>query len=114
MVRAAFAWIACGDDESSGQALERGTHFIDGVNQTVEPNFKKVRRPSHPEGALKIGAGKNYADDGRFHSRRTVWRSSMRSTYFARRSNSRFTKSPGPAVARLVCAFVWGMSQPAK
>src|SRR2546423_6386093 len=95
-------------------AIDRRLHYANGVHEPVQSQFKKVRRLSHPEGALEISAGKNYADDLRRHFGRESRRSSMRSTYFASRSNSRFTKSPLFAVARFVCARVWGMIQAAK
>src|SRR5438067_325724 len=94
MVRSAFTRIAGGDDEPSGQPVDRGLHFVDAIHQAVESQFKEAGRLSHPEGALKISAGKNYADDLRRHFGGGSRRSSRRSTYFARRSNSRFTKSP--------------------
>src|SRR5438067_8864929 len=76
----------------------------------IEAQLKKVRRLSHPPGAFQIGAGKNYADDFRsLHAR-----GSMRSTYFASKSNSRFTRSPNFAPARFVCDRVCGMIQTAK
>src|SRR5258707_1055121 len=106
MIGAAFAGIARGDDDWRGQALDRSVHLVDAVDQAIEPQFKKIGRSAHSERATQISAGKNYGDDLRRHFGRAVWRSSMRSTYFASRSNSRFTKSPGLAVARLVCAFV--------
>src|ERR1700682_6414057 len=102
MIGAAFAGIARGDDDWRGQALDRSIHLSDAVDQAIEPQFKKVGRSAHSERATQISAGKNYADDLRRHVGRTSRRSSMRSTYFARRSNSRFTKSPHFAVARLV------------
>src|SRR3977135_4304431 len=102
MIRPAFARVAGRDDERSGQAIDRSFHFANGVHEPVESQFKKVWRRSHPQRALKISAGKNYADDLRRHLGRESGRSSMRSTYFASRSNSRFTKSPLFAVARFV------------
>jgi len=102
MFCAAFARIARGDDERSRQAIDRGFHFADGVHEPVESQFKKVGRLSHPEGALEISAGKNYADDLRRHFGCESRRSRMRSTYFASRTNLD-AKSAALAWPRFVC-----------
>src|SRR3954467_9360574 len=115
IVRAAFSGIAGGDDQRCGQPASGVSQFIEAIDQSIEAQFEKVGRFSHAQRPLKVGAGKNYADDFLSpHAGRTAPRSSMRSTYLASRSNSRFTRSPGLAAATFVPARVWGMSQTAK
>src|SRR5450759_4853917 len=106
------------DDERCAQVPDGGFYFFTSCKQCVQPQLEQIGWISHPDRTLQIGARENHADDLRSrrlrHQERTTWRSSIRSRYFAIRSNSRLTRSSARAVSRFVCDFVYGMIQTAK
>src|ERR1700757_3190857 len=97
------------DDERCAQLRYHVFHLISHARETIQAQFEQIRRPAQPQGSLQIGARRDHPDNPRTplgwangHHFFVTGGLTILSTYLARRSNSRFTRSPAVARSRLV------------